>query len=400
MTPDTFLRHIPVTGIYQTLYDFQDAFGAYMGDKGTHPWSQGFPRIDQLPGGPPIPDSIPIPAKDLMYPKAHGLPDLREAIANYYQTHYGSDITADNVMVFAGGRPALIATLLFLGEGITVRIASTEYTHYYDVLERLGRKYKLVQSAPVNGFSPTPADYAGISIDGPSLMMLSNPCNPTGHTLQGEELAQLVQMATEQDRLGLLVDEAYELFHSKPVSALEYIRNIDDTNIFVMGAATKGLQAPGIRVGWLVASKKHIEILGNYSSFGLGGVSHPAQRMAVELFKPGRIELVRQAIPAYYDGQRRKYAEAFEKLGLEVHTGNGSFYHWCRLPNGMSSADFNERLFKVGAAIIEGPSCDMARPLPEDGGSKLNDFFRFSFGPQTPDVFDSDIEIMRQALHE
>lgn len=394
-SPNTFLRYIPVTGIYKTLYDFVDAYGAYMGEKGTHPWSQGFPRIDQLPGGPAMPETVSIPTDDLMYPKATGLPALRESIAHYYKTFYGADITADNVMVFAGGRPALIASLLFLDESVTVRIASTEYTHYYDMLERLGKKYKLVQSAPVNGFSPTPADYAGISIDGPSMMMLSNPCNPTGHTMHGDELAELVGMACNNDRLGLLSDEAYELFHDEPVSALQYVKDIDESNVIVIGAATKGLQAPGIRVGWVVASRKHIEILGNYSSFGLGGVSHPAQRMAVELLKPGRIDQVRHAIPAYYDSQRQKYGEAFSKLGLEVHTGNGSFYHWCRLTNGMTAEDLNQALFKVGAAIIKGPDCDMSRKGEE---SDLINYFRFSFGPQKPDAFDSDIKIMRQAL--
>lgn len=45
------------------------------------------------------------------------MPPLKEAIANYYKKFYGANITADNVAVFAGGRPALIATLLFLQQG-------------------------------------------------------------------------------------------------------------------------------------------------------------------------------------------------------------------------------------------------------------------------------------------
>lgn len=384
-------------GIYETLYAFWDAFGTYMGEPGTHPWSQGFPRTDQLPGGPELPVNVTIPSTDLMYPKAWGLPDLREAIAHYYRSNYGSDITADNVMVFAGGRPALIASLLFLDPNITVRIASTEYTPYYDMLERLHKNYKLVQSAPVNGFSPTPADYAGIEADGPSMMMLSNPCNPTGHTLSGDELAELVRLASNSERVGMLIDEAYEMFHSEPVSALKYIRNIDETNIMVTGAATKGLQAPGIRVGWIVASRKHIEILGNFSSFGMGGVSHPSQRVAVEMLRPERVAQTRQAVPAFYDSQREKYREAFAQLGLEIFSGNGGFYHWCRLPGDLTADQFNQRLFKHGAAILKGTDCDMARLGDK---SPLKSFFRFSFGPLKPESFETDISIMKQALND
>lgn len=395
-SPSTFLNFVPPTGIYETLYAFQDAFGSYMGEAGTHPWSQGFPRIDQLPGGPEMPTTVTIPTNDLMYPKAWGLPDLRKAIASYYQTNYGSDITWENVMVFAGGRPALIASLLFLDPNITIRVASTEYTSYYPTFEELNRPYKLVQSNVANGFSPTPADYAGIEADGPSMMMVSNPCNPTGQTFSGDSLAELVRLASNSDRVGMLIDEAYEMFHSDPVSALQYVRNIDETNIMVIGAATKGLQAPGIRVGWMVASRKHIETLGNFSSFGMGGVSHPAQRVAVDLLKPERVAKVRQAVPAYYDSQRKKYAEAFDKLGLDVFSGNGSFYHWCRLPGDLTAEQFNQRLFKHGAAIIKGEDCDMARRGDE---SPLKNFFRFSFGPLKPESFETDISIMKQALN-
>src|SRR5687768_4940076 len=103
----TLLTYAPPMGIYETLYAFQKTFGRAMGEAGTHPWSQGFPRTVQLPGGPPLPDAVAVDSIDLKYPKAWGLPALREALAAYYRRHYGARITADNVMVFAGGRPAL-----------------------------------------------------------------------------------------------------------------------------------------------------------------------------------------------------------------------------------------------------------------------------------------------------
>src|SRR5689334_21005208 len=100
----TMLRHVPPMGIYETLYAFRDAFAAY------------------------------------------------------YRRHYGADITSDNVMVFAGGRPGLAAVLLFLEAGIRVRIASTEYTPYFDLLRLLGRPYDTVASGPENGFAPPVAE--------------------------------------------------------------------------------------------------------------------------------------------------------------------------------------------------------------------------------------------------
>ena len=381
-------------GIYETLYAFLAAFGRPIGDAGTHPWSQGFPRTDQLPGGPPMPDHAPILPGDLKYPKAWGLPALREAIAAYYRTHYGTKLTADNVMVFAGGRPALIAILFFLEQDIEVRIAETEYTPYYDMLERLGRKWSMVASGEANGFTPTSAQYLERPAGGRSLVLLSNPCNPTGITRRGADLRSLVEAAAS-DTTGLLVDEAYELFQDRPESALQYVTDIDSSNVFITGAATKGLQAPGIRIGWAIASKANIEILGNFSSFGMGGVSHPSQRYALELLEPSRMSQVRTAVPSFYRSQRDRYGAALSKLGLELFTGDGGFYHWCKLPGALSADELNRRLFKDGAAILKGTDCDMAR---RGDTSPLRSFFRFSFGPLAPESFDEDVEILTRAL--
>ena len=389
-----FLTHVPPMGIYETLYAFQNSYGSYMGEKGTHPWSQGFPLTTQIPGGPEMPISIPINSDDLKYPKAWGQPDLRQTIAEYYNYYYGSSIDYENVMIFAGGRPGLTALLMFLQSDIEIQIASTEYTPYYDMLNLLNRDYRLVDSTIENKFYPTPDQYLGNN-NKRKLILLSNPCNPTGKTRKGEELKELIRKSEESDN-GILFDEAYEFFHTPPISSLQYVKDINNSNIFISGAATKGLQAPGIRIGWVVAAKKYIEILGNFSSFGMGGVSRPSQLYAMKLFDKSRIELSRNSVPRFYDEQRQKYGKRFLEIGLEIFSGDGGFYHWCKLPNNLTAEQLNERLFKKGAAILKGTDCDMHRL---GNHSHLKHFFRFSFGPLLPNSFDTDIKILTEALN-
>lgn len=388
------LRYVPPMGIYETLYAFRDAFGASMGEPGTHPWSQGFPRTVQLPGGPPLPASVTVTKDDLKYPKAWGLPALRESVASYYKWFYGAKVTADNVMIFAGGRPAIVAVLLLLETDVTVRVASTEYTPYYDMLRLLAKRPTLVASGAENRFSPGVDEYLRSAVGGRHIILLSNPCNPTGITRDGDDLRRLVEASAAADT-GLLIDEAYELMHEPPVSALRFVRDIDASNLFVVGAATKGLQSPGIRIGWVVASKRNVEILGNFSSFGMGGVSHPSQLYALALLNEDRIAQVRAAVPAFYESQRERYGEALGRLGLTLFSGDGGFYHWCRLPSGMTAEGFNRRLFREGAAILKGTDCDMER---RGDASPLAGFFRFSFGPLDPTSLDADVAILRRAL--
>jgi len=394
--PRVILRRFPPMGVYETLFRFAEVTHQYMGDAGTHPWAQGFPLTSELPGGPSLPTTITISAEDRMYPKADGQPPLREAIADTYRRSYGAKISADNVAVFAGGRPGLFAILAFLLEDWKVAVEETEYTPYYDLLELLRRPYRIIPSNVQNRFRPTLADHALEGASGERVMLLkSNPCNPTGVTLKGDALAALVEAYSGPER-GAVIDEAYEYFcEPDPVSALEYIEDIERTNLFVCGAATKGLQVPGMRVGWVIAARRHIEVFRNYSSFAMGGVSRASQLYVTELLQPERVSAARKAVAAFYTRQRERYAEGLRGLGLELFTGDGGFYHWAKLPAGLTGDSFNERLMADKAAILPGRLCDMARR--GDSGA-LGDMVRFSFGPLKAESYEGDIEILGRHL--
>ena len=399
---ESFLSdNCPPMGIYETLYAFRDSFGSFMGEKGTHPWSQGFPLTTPLEkfGGPPLPDSVDVTWEDRFYPKAWGHPDLREAISGYYNDQYGSKVEPENVMVFAGGRPGIFTVLAFLKDHVQVRIGNIEWPAYLDILEQTDTDFQIVPFTKENGFHPSNEEYfdrSGLNAKTSLMPIISNPQNPSGQTRWGDELRDLIRLA-EGPKNGILLDEAYEMFHSPSVSGIQFIEDLDNSNVFIAGACTKGLQSPGIRIGWIVSSKRNIETLSNFSSFGMGGVSHPSQHYAVKLLEPSRVEKARKAVEEHYNWQRGRYGEAFEEMGLGVYTGDGGFYHWLELPEGMTSSELNKRLFEHGAAILCATDCDMARPHSKDPSyeSPYSRFFRFSFGPLLPETFDSDIELFR-----
>lgn len=404
---ESFLSdNCPPMGIYETLYAFRDSFGSFMGEKGTHPWSQGFPLTTPLEkfGGPPLPSSVEVTWEDRFYPKAWGHPDLREAISGYYNEQYGSKVEPENVMVFAGGRPGIFTVLAFLKEHVQVRIGNIEWPAYLDILEQTDTDFQIVPFTKENGFHPSNEEYfdrSGLNAKTSLMPIISNPQNPSGQTRWGDELRDLIRLA-EGPKNGILLDEAYEMFHSPSVSGIQYIEDLDNSNVFIAGACTKGLQSPGIRIGWIVSSRKNIETLSNFSSFGMGGVSHPSQHYAVKLLEPSRVKKARKAVEEHYNWQRSRYGDAFEEMGLGVYTGDGGFYHWLELPEGMTSSELNKRLFKHGAAILCATDCDMARPHSKDPSyeSPYSRFFRFSFGPLLPETFDSDIELFREVFDD
>lgn len=392
------LQQFPPMGVYETLFKFADATAKYMGDTGTHPWAQGYPLTTQLPDGPSLPNQINLQSTDLKYPKATGEIELRERIASYYNDHYAAGITPDHVAVFAGGRPGILATLAFLQPDVGIAVEETEYTPYYDMLEILGRTVQLISSNAENQFRPELADY---DVDPPGktekvFLVKSNPCNPTGVMTGGDKLKQLVEKYSQVGK-GALFDEAYEFYcDPEPESAIKYIDDIDNTDIFVVGAATKGLQVPGMRTGWVVAAERHIEIFRNYSSFGMGGISRASQLYVADLLEPARARQARIAVNNFFTSQRKCYETGLNELGFKLFTGDGGFYHWGQLPGELSADEFNERLFKHEAGILPGVLCDMARR--KGAGGPLYRFVRFSFGPLGPESYESDMEILSKCV--
>jgi aspartate/methionine/tyrosine aminotransferase len=382
-----------------------------MGTEGTHPWAQGFPLTTPVPGGPEIPTRIEFDHAHLKYPPATGGMELLSAIRDYYNHFHGANITTDNVAVFAGGRPGIYAILAFLRPEFRVLVEETEYTPYWDALRLLGRAHTIVPSNPDNRFRPAVSDYrkasqtpplpppplAGTShpASGDGVFVLkSNPCNPSGVTWRGDALREIVEFCRAEGRGGLF-DEAYEFFNVEPDSAMRYVGDIDRTNVFVVGAATKGLQAPGLRVGWVVASRENILLFRNFSSIAMGGVARPSQICAASLLSLDRVAKAREAVGRFYGSQRARYGEALAQLGFELFTGDGGFYHWGRLPGRLTADEFNERLFEHDAAILPGTLCDMFRRGPS---SPMASFVRFSFGPLEADSFEGDVAILRAAI--
>ncbi|MCB9030058.1 MAG: pyridoxal phosphate-dependent aminotransferase [Deltaproteobacteria bacterium] len=387
------LRHVDPMGIYDTLFRFRNATNLYMGDPGTNPWSQGFPLTTKLEQGAIIPSDLNFNSKDLLYPKPWGEMQLREAIAAHYQDTYGATITAENVMVFPGGRPGLNAVMQLCDKKYTWLVEETEYTPYYDMFEFHNCKYSIVQSNEENNFRPSIKDYEAAAPNKEVMLLRSNPLNPTGVTWSGKELQDAVNFALEH---GGLFDEAYELFvDPEPESALRFVKDINNTNIFVVGAATKWLQVPGARLGWIICSKRNVEIFGNYATFALGGVSKLSQLLATKLLDRERMKQVKLGVPAHYNLQRKRYDELLSSLGVHVATGNGGFYSWGKLPGKMTADQFNEKLFKHNAAILPGRLCDMLR---REEKSPLAQWFRLSFGCLEQNSFEKDAEILKSVL--
>src|SRR5271154_6720490 len=262
-------RTVPRTGvIYVTSEAVKLGFSA--GDADWCNLGQGQPETGDLPGAPPRVHQVAVHMDDQEYAPVAGLWELRESIASLYNSLYRrgmpSQYSAENVCVSGGGRTSLTRAAASLGH-INLGHFLPDYTAYEELLDI----FKAFTAIPIllepeRGYSFTVEDLRREILGrGLSALLLSNPCNPTGKLVEGDELARWVAAARELD-CTLLLDEFYShyVYRGRPgrlpvESAARYVENVDKDPVLVFDGFTKNWRYPGWRVTWSLGPKSVVE---------------------------------------------------------------------------------------------------------------------------------------------
>ncbi|HWA16919.1 MAG TPA: aminotransferase class I/II-fold pyridoxal phosphate-dependent enzyme, partial [Gemmatimonadales bacterium] len=239
-------RAVPFTGVIYVM-----AEAARHGYRYGHPdWcnmGQGMPETGPLPGAPPRVSQVEVSVDDQEYAPVPGIPELRQAVAALYNTLYrqgkSSQYTERNVCICGGGRASLTRAVAALGE-INLGHFLPDYTAYEELLDI----FKLFTSIPIlldgaRGYAFSVEDLRReITGRGLSALLLSNPNNPTGKVIAGDELAAWVATAREL-QCTLLLDEFYSHYvwsSAGPlVSAASHVEDVDRDPVVIFDGLTK-----------------------------------------------------------------------------------------------------------------------------------------------------------------
>lgn len=395
--PLSAFRTVPKTGvIYVTSEATRLGFTSASAD-----WcnlGQGQPETGPLPGAPARIDTLSIAPDDQEYAPVAGLWELREAIAGLYNQLYRkgmpSQYTAENVCVSGGGRAALTRAAASLG-AINLGHFLPDYTAYEELLDI----FKAFTSIPIlldgeRGYSFTAADLEReVMGRGLSALLLSNPCNPTGKHVAGDELARWVGVARDLD-CTLLLDEFYShyLFRAPPgrlpvESAARYVENVDRDPVIVFDGFTKNWRYPGWRITWALGPKAAIEAFGSAGSFLDGGGSKPLQRAALPLFDLDYVTKETMAIQEAFRTKRDRMIPRLERLGVRFdRLPDGTFYAWGSVAALPPPLNDGMGLFRAAlqkkVITVPGEFFDVNPGKRRSGrASRFRDYVRFSFGP-------------------
>jgi aspartate/methionine/tyrosine aminotransferase len=188
--------------------------------------------------------------------------------------------------------------------------------------------------AEADGYHIHPDKIAEEIARGTSVILTSNPRNPTGKVVKNPELAEIQDIC--RDRATLVMDEFYGgynytsdcvrpsqllpilnvsqvMMHPKPlqattnlpqdgttVSSADNIEDVDEDDVLIIDGLTKRFRLPGWRIAWIVGPKEFIKAIGSCGSYLDGGANVPFQEAAIPMLEPEKVRTEMKALQRHF----------------------------------------------------------------------------------------------------
>ena len=271
------------------------------------------------------------------YGPERGYDFLRNAIVENDYRARGIDVDADEVFVSDGAKSDTGNFQELLSEDCVVAVTDPVYPVYVDSNIMAGRRIVKLPCTAENGFVPAfPQEHVDV-------IYLCYPNNPTGTTLNKEQLKAWVDYALQHDAL-IFYDAAYEAFiQSKDVPHSIYeIPGAKECAVeFHSFSKTAGFT--GVRCGYTIVPKTLPVPLNQLWSrrqcTKFNGTSYISQRAAEAIYTPEGKQQIRTTI-SYYMQNAKLMRETLTQMGFTVHGGTDAPYIWVKTPKGMTSWEF------------------------------------------------------------
>ncbi len=310
----------------------------------------------------------------VFYTPALGLPELRQAIADFYQTRYGVVLPWQRIVVTAGASGALTLALACLAEpGHEWLLTDPGYPcnrHFVRAFE--GVPVGIPVGAESN-FQPTPAHLDrswNAATDG---LIVATPANPTGSMLSAADLAALHGAVAARGG-HLIVDEIYHgLTYKNDASTALAIGD----DLWVVQSFSKYFQMTGWRLGWLVVPEAYVRDVEKLAQNLFIAPPTPAQHAALAAFAPETLAILEERREAFRH-RRNFLMPALETLGFRIAARpQGAFYLYCDCSElAPDSFTLATRLLEE-AGVAATPGLDFGNHQPER-------FLRFAYTTEVP----------------
>lgn len=290
------------------------------------------------------------------YPSYRGLMSFRQAVAAWYGRRFGVQLDAEREVVSLLGSKEGIAhfPLAFINPGDLALVPSPGYPVYNVATGFAGGRVEYMPLTDEGDFLPDLDAISEESWHKAKMIFINYPNNPTAAMGPRGFYEKLVEKCRASNTL-ILHDAAYtEVYFdpaNKPLSIFE-IPGAKDVAI-EFHSLSKTYNMTGWRIGMAVGNESLVAGLGKIKENVDSGVFQAVQEASIDALEQG--DPYTEAFRQEYKKRRDVVIAALRKIGIQCRVPEATFYIWCRVPAGFSSAQFcMQVLEKTGVVITPG----------------------------------------------
>jgi acetylornithine aminotransferase len=291
-------------------------------------------------------DALPLTAG---YPRAPGLPELREAITGWLARRFGADVDPERELIPTYGSKEAIFLFPLVAcsaEKDLVMIPEPAYPVYERGARFAGAEPRFVPLDEEHAWLPDLDAIDEETWERCAIFWLNYPHNPTGAVAPPSFLDEVAERARTHG-FYLASDEAYtELWFDEPPSSA--VQLSERRNVVVFQTLSKRSSMTGYRSGFVCAEPELIDALRSFRPNAGTAPQEFVQRASVAAWND----------EAHVEETRQRYARKRAQLAplLEPVPGSSvaTFYLWFRVPEGESSEAFATRLLEHGVVVAPG----------------------------------------------
>ena len=257
------------------------------------------------------------------YTPALGLPELRRAVAEYYDRKFSLTVNPERIIITPGASGALqLAISALLDAGDNVLLADPGYPCNQNIAHILAAETIAIPVSAENYFQLDAKSVAQHWNSKTRAAMVATPSNPTGTILPREQLTSLSEFV-ERKQGRLIVDEIYQglVYEDDDYTALE----ISD-ECFVINSFSKYFGMTGWRVGWMVVPEFYVGAIDRIAQNIFLAAPTISQYAALTALK-AETQVILDARRDEFKRRRDFLLPAIEQLGFEIAVKpQGAFY--------------------------------------------------------------------------
>ena len=272
------------------------------------------------------------------YQPTMGTPELRRAMAGFYERWYGVSLDPQTeIQPLIGSKEGILhVTLAFVNPGEKVLVPNPGYPTYTSLSKILGAEVVNYSLNENDGWQPDFDELEGMALTGVRLMWTNYPNMPTGAPARMETYRRLVDFAR---RHGIVVvnDNPYSfILNENPLSLLQ-VEGAKDCCI-EFNSMSKSHNMPGWRVGMCASNATFISWILKIKSNIDSGTFRGIQLAAAEAYNNSDEWHRRANIDTYR--RRRRLAELImQELGCEYDASQVGMFLWGRIPDQYADAE-------------------------------------------------------------